>query len=96
MCRFWLVYCSFHCCTQYTKDNWQAGGGLDLVYRNVINVTYKGDDNTETMECSEYLLKTAQLLINLNVIYHMSSTSVLTFCNDLANLIELNITEDRG
>ena len=26
----------------------------------------------------------------------MPSTSVLTFCNDLANLIELNITKDRG
>ena len=48
------------------------------------------------MECGEYLLKTAQLLINLYVIYHMPSASILTFCNDLANLIELNITEDRG
>ena len=48
------------------------------------------------MECSEYLLKTAQLLINLYVIYHMPSTSVLTFCNHLANLIELNITKIRG
>ena len=48
------------------------------------------------MECSEYLLKTAQLSINLYVIYHMPSASVLTFCNDLANLTELNITENRG
>ena len=45
------------------------------------------------MECSEYLLKTAQLSINLYVIYCMPFTSVLTFCNDLANLIELNITK---
>ena len=29
------------------------------------------------------------------VIYYIPSTSVLTFCNDLANLIELNITKDR-
>ena len=26
----------------------------------------------------------------------MPSTSILTFCNDLANLIELNITNNRG
>ena len=48
------------------------------------------------MECSEYLLETAQLSNNLYVIYHMPSTSVLTFCNDLENLIELNITKNRG
>ena len=61
-----------------------------------INVTQKGNYNTETMECSEHLLKTAQLPINLYVIYHMPSTSVFTFCYDLANLTELNITENRG
>ena len=48
------------------------------------------------MECSEYLPKTVQLLINLYVIYCMPSTGALTFCNDLANLTELNITENRG
>ena len=48
------------------------------------------------MECNEYLLKMAQLSINLYVIYHIPSTSVLTFCNDLATLIKLNITKDRG
>ena len=72
------------------------GGGLALVYKNHIYVTHKGNYNTETMECSEYLLKTAQLLINLYVIYCMPSTSVLTFCNGLANLTELNITKNRG
>ena len=74
----------------------KQGGGLALVYKNHINVSHKGIYNTETMECSEYLLKTAQLLINLYVIYCMPFTSVLTFCNDLANLIELNITKNRG
>ena len=74
----------------------KKGGGWALVYKNHINVTHKGNYNTETMECSEYLLKTAQLSINLYVIYHMASTSVLTFCNDLANFIELNITKNRG
>ena len=48
------------------------------------------------MKCSEYLLKTAQLSINLYVVYHMPSTGVLIFCNDLANLVELNITKNRG
>ena len=43
----------------------KQGGGLALVYKNHINVTHKGNYNTETMECSEYLLKTAQLSINL-------------------------------
>ena len=43
-----------------------------------------------------YLLKMAQLSINFYVMCHIPSTSVLTCCNDLANLIELNITEDRG
>ena len=74
----------------------EQGGGLALVYKNHINVTHKGNCNTETMECSEYLIKTAQLLINLYVFYCMPSTSVLTFCNDLANLIELNISKNRG
>ena len=48
------------------------------------------------MECHEYLLKTPQLSINLYIIYCMPPTSVLTFCNDLANLTELNITKSRG
>ena len=48
------------------------------------------------MECSEHLLKTGQSLIKLYVIYHMPSTSVLNFCNDLANHIELNVTKNRG
>ena len=65
----------------------KQAGGLALVYKNYINVTHKGIYNTETMECSEYLLKTAQSSINLYVIYHMPITSVLTFCNDLANHI---------
>ena len=82
--------------SQYTKDKLASRGGLALVYKNYINITHKGNYNTETMECSEYLLKTAQLLINLYVIYCMPSTSVLNFCNDLANLIKLNITKNRG
>ena len=85
--------CNIHSTSRPTG---KQGGGLAFVYKNHINVTHKGIYNTETMECSEYLLKTAQLLINLYVIYYMPYTSVLTFCNDLANLIELNITEDRG
>ena len=74
----------------------KQGRGLALVYKNHINVTHKGNYNKETMECSEYLLKTAQLLVDLYVIYCMPSTNVLTFCNDLANLTELNITKNRG
>ena len=57
---------------------------------------HKENYNTETMECSEHLLKTAQLSINLYVIYHMPSTSILNFCHDLTNLIELYTTKDRG
>ena len=38
----------------------------------------------------------AQLSINLYVMYHFPSARVLTFCNDLANLTELNMTGDRG
>ena len=30
----------------------KQGGGLALVYKNHINVTHKGNFNTETMECS--------------------------------------------
>ena len=57
---------------------------------------YKGNYNTETMECSEYPLKMAQLSINLYVMYCIPSSCILTFCNDLANLIKLNIAKGRG
>ena len=74
----------------------KQGGGLALVYKSNINVTHKGNYNTETMECSKYLLRMAQSSINLYIMYYIPSTSVLTFCNDLANLTELNITKYRG
>ena len=40
----------------------KQGGGLALVYKNHINVTHKGNYNTETMECSEYLPKTSTII----------------------------------
>ena len=45
-----------------SRTTGRHGGGLVLVYKDNINVTHKGNYNTESMECSEYLLKMAHYL----------------------------------
>ena len=41
-------------------------------------------------------VKVKSLVLNLYTVYRMSNNSVMTFCNEMANVLVNNITGDRG
>ena len=48
------------------------------------------------MEIHRFILHAKALSINLYVLYRSPTTSVLSFCTDLADVLEHNITTDTG
>ena len=48
------------------------------------------------MEIHRFILHSKALSINLYVLYRPPTTSVLSFCTDLADVLEYNITTNTG
>ena len=48
------------------------------------------------MELLHLSVKVKSLVLSLYTIYRIPNTSVLTFCNEMANVLEKNIVSDRG
>ena len=73
----------------------RVGGGIAMVYKDNIKVKSVLDGSCDTMEYALFSFRVQESLINLFVIYRFPNTSVLTFCNDLADVLEesiLNLT----
>ena len=69
------------------------GGGIALLYRSSINVTkIQSLNNLTTMECSTFGVITDQTNLTLLVIYKQPTSSTITFCEELATILEEGIT----
>ena len=71
------------------------GGGLALVYKDHMTIKeLLPEERTplSTMELQGYSLRIGNSTINLYVLYWLLHTSVLQFCNEFSNILELNVT----
>ena len=76
------------------RDN-RVGGGIVMVYKDNIKVRSVLNGSCGTMQYVLFSFKVQESLINLFIIYQFPNTSVFTFCNDLADVLEgsiLNLT----
>ena len=76
----------------------RSGGGLGIIYKDFITInSSKATKNHNTMEYMRYSLRIKETSIDICVIDRFLGTSVVDFCNELANEIEenINLTSDR-
>ena len=66
-------------------------GGVALVHREEIPVTYNVMYNYESMECSDFKICLSSFNLNLAVIYWPPNKSVLAFTKDILDYMEKNI-----
>ena len=81
-----------------TQDHQESqGGGLGLIFKDHINVqdTEKHYES-EIMETHRFNIKAFASSINLYIIYRYPISSVLSFCNEITELLEYNMANDRG
>ena len=70
----------------------RQGGGIALIYKENDTINdHKINNNSEYMELSAF-----DCVINLLVIYRYPNTSVVSFCNDLADILGNNIHTLKG
>ena len=60
--------------------------------RSDITLRSKSGYNYQTMECADFLLDFQNMLVNLCVIYRPPDTSIASFCDDLMDYQERNVT----
>ena len=65
---------------------------MAMVSKSHINIK-EDKDKTEhqTLELLHLSVKVKGLVLNLCTIYRIPNTSVMTFCNEMANVLENNI-----
>ena len=71
----------------------RTGGGLALVYRDHYSVRELHHIDVVTMEYQGYNLRFNCITLNLYVIYHLQSSSVLQFCNEFASILESDVLQ---
>ena len=81
----------------YPRSSGKSGGGLALIFKDHIDV----QDNekyyeSEIMEAHRFNIKAFASSINLYIIYRYPNSSVLSFCNEITELLECNAANDRG
>ena len=70
----------------------RQGGGVVLIYKENYTISdHKINNNSKYMELSAFNLHIQGHVINLLVIYRYPNTSVVSLCNDLANILGSNI-----
>ena len=62
------------------------------MHRSDITLRSKSVYNYQTMECADFLLDFQNMLVNLCVIYRPPDTSIASFCDDLMDYQERNVT----
>ena len=69
----------------------QQGGGVAIVYRNTLILTYNSTYNFQSMECSDFRLDLPSQCVNLVIIYRPPDRKLQQFLNDLYDYMENNI-----
>ena len=65
------------------------GGGIALLYKSSLNVTkIHSLNNPITMECSTFTVKSDHTNLTSLVIYEQPTSSTITFCEELATILE--------
>ena len=78
------------------QDGWR-GGGITFVSKSHINIEEDKDKaEYQTMELLHLSVKVKCLVLSLYTVYRIPNTSVVTFCDEMANVLENNIVSDRG
>ena len=82
----------------HPRKDGRKGGGVALIYKQqykVIDKTLK-NNATPTKEWATFHLRFKHVQVNFLIIYRIPNTSVLSFGNDLSDIIENNIMSNRG
>ena len=75
------------------RSGGRTRGCLALVYRDHYSVREMGHIDVVTMEYQGYHLRFNHITLNLYVIYHLPSSSVLHFCNEFASILESDLLQ---
>ena len=82
----------------HPRKDGRKGGGVALIYKQqykVIDKTLK-NNATPTMEWATFQLRFKHVQVNLLIISRIPNTSVLSFGNDLTDIIKNNIMSNRS
>ena len=75
----------------------RQGGGIALIYKENYTINdHKINNNSKYMGLSAFDLCTQDHVINLLVIYRYPNTGVVSFCNDLDDILGNNIHTLKG
>ena len=75
----------------------RQGGGIALIYKEYYTINdHKINTNSQYMELSAFDLHIQDQVIDLLVIYRYPNTSVVSFCNDLGDILGNNILTLKG
>ena len=81
----------------YPTSSGKSWGGLALIFTDHIDVQdNKKHYESEIMEAHRFNMKAFASSINLYIIYRYPNSSVLSFCNEITELFEYNVANDRG
>ena len=76
------------------QDGWRDGG-IAFVSKSQVNIEEdKHKAEYQTMELLLLLVKVDSLVLSLYTVYRISNTNVLTFCNEMAKVLENNIVSE--
>ena len=75
------------------RSGGKTGCGLALVYRDHYSVRELDHIDVVTMEYQGYHLRFNHVSLNLYVIYHLPSSSVLQFCNEFASILDSDVLQ---
>ena len=83
-------------CISHPQSDGRMGGGIAIVFKGHIKVKNVENGQKETMEYGIFMFRIRDTVINLLVIYRFPNTSVITFCNELADVFEDKIQDLTG
>ena len=79
------------------RSDGRQGGGIALIYKGYYTINdLKINTNSQCMELSAFDLRIQDRVIDLLAIYKYPNTSVVSFCNDLADILGNNILTLKG
>ena len=76
-----------------SRSGGKTGGGVALVYRDHYSVKELDQIEVTTIDYQGYQLRFDHIILNLYVIYHLPSSSVLQFCNEFASILESDVLQ---
>ena len=83
-------------CISHPRSDGRIGGGIAIVFKGHIKVKNVENGQKETIEYGIFTFRIRDTVINLLVIYRFPNTSVITFCNELADVFEDKIQDLTG